>query len=811
MIKAIITTFDNLPNLQETIPILRSETLDEIIIVNNGSRDGTGKWLATQADLTIVNRENRGAGPGRNAGLDAAGEFDYVLMLDGGIRPLRGGIQAMLDYLEANPGVDVISPEVATCFTTDLATAWRRMTGPIDASTAFPQRCISSTAYALCRAKAWNGLRFSEVGPFAQPGWGVDDNEMACRWNDAGIVHHDFMFVGEQMRPQVYRRQGGSWGRLSKETGVWPNQYGSVYEQRCVLLRQTWPQYFDPPWHKSEVVVSCIILAWNEYPMFAWAVQRIHEDLKDVPHEIIVVDNGSTDETRWWLDTFALRWHHSDTTIDAKTGAIVRKAEHSELSKVWTGDVIRIDLPENMGAGYGFNAGFDKARGKYIFYLSGDILPVPGSVLALKEYLDAHDDADYVGLNAWTCQNETTDVEFHGFEPRGEDDPGEPRQGLGNYAYSYAMIRRKVLDAGVRMADSGPFAGPGCRYEEAEFANAMYSHGLRGWIFNKPTYFHDRRDFRRAGLDGDKEHRLEERRRWLSVRWPGIRFDCMHHSTVPERHIRRVAVVYKASPDRPGPGGHLLSALQTICVAEQFAPGNEPRGWDNYLYVDNGDFDYFACPEHCHPSTFWFIDMMTPQQAWRPSLEQCVERAKTFDTIYAAQPSAVAYFEEHDVEAGWLPLAANPDYHKPHKVTPVYDWIALWHHCGERIPYIQVLEGTNGFVGYKDGLEYSEWLCKSRCALSLSRSNELILRVFEIMATGVPLVTDRARSLDLLFVEGKHYLGFDSPEEMQMQICWVAAHPGQAANMARLARNEVLDKHTFYHRVLEMFGEWHDG
>ena len=85
VIKAVVCTLDNLPLLKEQVQILQREPIDEIVVVNNGSRDGTREWLDElddKDDLVIVHRENLGAGPGRNAGLDAAGDFDYVLMLD---------------------------------------------------------------------------------------------------------------------------------------------------------------------------------------------------------------------------------------------------------------------------------------------------------------------------------------------------------------------------------------------------------------------------------------------------------------------------------------------------------------------------------------------------------------------------------------------------------------------------------------------------------------------------------------------------------------------------------------------------------
>ena len=127
---AIVTTLDNLPNQQETVAVLRSEPLSEIVIVNNGSRDGTREWLDAQDGLTVVHRENNGAGPGRNAGLDVAQPADYYIFLDGGIRPLRGGTERMLDYLERHKDVDVIGVHIDD-FETDKEKAWRRWHLPI--------------------------------------------------------------------------------------------------------------------------------------------------------------------------------------------------------------------------------------------------------------------------------------------------------------------------------------------------------------------------------------------------------------------------------------------------------------------------------------------------------------------------------------------------------------------------------------------------------------------------------------------------------------------------------------------------------
>ena len=154
-IVAIITTMDNLPILKEQARILRGDTLvSKIVVVSNGSQDGTVGWLEGQPGLVSVIKENNGAGPGRNAGIDAAGDFDYALFLDGGIRPLVGGTEQMFDYLERAPEADVIGVEV-TDFETDYDKAWRRWPDPILPEHAYANRCLSHTAYCLTRARAW--------------------------------------------------------------------------------------------------------------------------------------------------------------------------------------------------------------------------------------------------------------------------------------------------------------------------------------------------------------------------------------------------------------------------------------------------------------------------------------------------------------------------------------------------------------------------------------------------------------------------------------------------------------------------------
>lgn len=333
-IPAIITTLDNLPMLERQIEVLSADPLiSEIVVVNNGSEDGTEAWLAGRPEITAIHRENRGAGPGRNAGLDAAWPFDYVLMLDGGILPLHGGTARMLEWLQAHDEADVVGIEVNS-FSTDTNAYDRRWPDPIDDKLMYRHWRLSLTAYVLCRRRAWDGFRFREDGPFGEPGWGADDDEMAAQWRHGKIAVYA---VEGAVRP--YRRASGSFARLYRETGVWPNQYGSVYEQRVVWLQQNWPQYeeymqWGEPW------LTVVIPTVPEAPRM---IKRAHDLLRRrrfekpyqwVPNPYSVILWGDDPEILAWAEPRRLRHHHGDAII--LDGQIVRRNAANEAD--WTGD-----------------------------------------------------------------------------------------------------------------------------------------------------------------------------------------------------------------------------------------------------------------------------------------------------------------------------------------------------------------------------------------------------------------------------------------------------------------------------------------
>lgn len=71
---AVVVTYNRLELLRRNLDCLRAQThpLAGIVVVNNGSTDGTEQWLASQTDLTVITQDNCGGAGGFARGLMVA-------------------------------------------------------------------------------------------------------------------------------------------------------------------------------------------------------------------------------------------------------------------------------------------------------------------------------------------------------------------------------------------------------------------------------------------------------------------------------------------------------------------------------------------------------------------------------------------------------------------------------------------------------------------------------------------------------------------------------------------------------------------
>ena len=86
MVGIVVVTYNRLSLLKECIDALRHQTYKNfrIVIVNNGSTDGTCEWLSLQNDLIVISQENSGGAGGFYTGLKYVAEhaYDYCWFMD---------------------------------------------------------------------------------------------------------------------------------------------------------------------------------------------------------------------------------------------------------------------------------------------------------------------------------------------------------------------------------------------------------------------------------------------------------------------------------------------------------------------------------------------------------------------------------------------------------------------------------------------------------------------------------------------------------------------------------------------------------
>lgn len=113
-IYAVVVTFNRLELLKHNVACLRANRpVGHIVVVNNGSTDGTAEWLATQASatLTVITQDNVGGSGGFYRGMEYAyGEgADWIWCMDDDVFPRPDCLENMLPHTR-RADVGIIAP-----------------------------------------------------------------------------------------------------------------------------------------------------------------------------------------------------------------------------------------------------------------------------------------------------------------------------------------------------------------------------------------------------------------------------------------------------------------------------------------------------------------------------------------------------------------------------------------------------------------------------------------------------------------------------------------------------------------------------
>jgi GT2 family glycosyltransferase len=227
----------------------------------------------------------------------------------------------------------------------------------------------------------------------------------------------------------------------------------------------------------QQPAVSLIVVSFNTRDLLRACLDTVQRTARDVPSEIIVVDNASA---------------------DGSADMVVREFPQVRL----------IRSPVNLGFGAANNRGFECARGRYVVLLNTDALLTPGALAQSVARMEADPTIALAGARlvgpdgAWQPSGRlftslTNDLlllsglaqryarsRFFGRYDRTWADPRQPAE-VDWVPGAYAIIRREALTR-VGQFDEAFFL----YYEEVDLCRRLKAAGYRIWYWPDVVVMH---------------------------------------------------------------------------------------------------------------------------------------------------------------------------------------------------------------------------------------------------------------------------------------------------------------------------------
>jgi glycosyltransferase involved in cell wall biosynthesis len=177
----MIGAYNAAPYLGEAIESVLAQDYEpvELIVVDDGSTDGTAEVARSFADVTVVSQENGGNGAARNRAVENA-SGDLYAFLDADDRFTPGKLSLQKAALDADPGLDMVFGHVREFLSPELDEETRASLRPPAAE---PMPWTAPNLMLIRRES------FERVGPFTttvRVGVTVD---WFARAQEAGLRH----------------------------------------------------------------------------------------------------------------------------------------------------------------------------------------------------------------------------------------------------------------------------------------------------------------------------------------------------------------------------------------------------------------------------------------------------------------------------------------------------------------------------------------------------------------------------------------------------------------------------------------------
>jgi GT2 family glycosyltransferase/Tfp pilus assembly protein PilF len=389
-VSIIIPTFNKLELTRQCLRALRANTpapRHEIIVVDNGSTDGTREFLQAEESAgnlrAILNTDNAGFANACNQGARAA-QGRYITFLNNDTEPQNNWLGPLFSLAEGDSTIAVCGAKLlypngtiqhagvalADCWDHDPLLAFHLFAKEKADFPLANQRRVYQAVTAACMLV--RKTCFDEVSGFDEKYWnGYEDVDLCLRFQQRGwlsvyepgsvVIHHE-----SQSGPERFRRVSENIELFHRKwleqasPDVIIDQSGKTRISEGSVMRM-----YSPPPGK---LVSIIILAHNQLTDTRQCVASV-EKHTPLSHELILVDNGSTDGTGQFFRQYAAKREN--------VRVILNRA--------------------NLGFSAGNNQALACAKGDFILLLNNDTVVTPGWLEQMLSVLELYPDCGLTG------------------------------------------------------------------------------------------------------------------------------------------------------------------------------------------------------------------------------------------------------------------------------------------------------------------------------------------------------------------------------------------------------------------------------
>lgn len=215
------------------------------------------------------------------------------------------------------------------------------------------------------------------------------------------------------------------------------------------------------------------------------------------------------------------------------------------------------------------------------------------------------------------------------------------------------------------------------------------------------------------------------------------------------------------------------------------------------MFLDWGRFDSKWLDKSLKPNAFWIQESGDDPQ----NFERNYPKANRFHyTITPDKQSAIEY-RNRGINAEWVNHFADTKVQFPMNLEPKYTAVTSRGPGGsEFLDYLT--QWSEGAIGNRNGMgpkEHTEFLNSGLMVIQNSRWKEITRRIFEGMACGKLVITDRlpeSRGLDEVFIEGEEIILYNDMFDCIEKINYYTDNEEERERIAHNGMMKVLHNYT---------------